>query len=138
MKQRVLLTMLLVLCSAISAAAFGRTKIVKISVEPREAAIYVDNNFVGNGYGEFPCPKKKNAVAVIRVECDGFLTINTKFYGGDKRESVHLVMQPDGFINGTVPSGAVNKFFTIEVDKKFYTKKADGTYDTKTAWKLLH
>ena len=111
---------------------------VKISVEPREAAIYVDNVFVGNGFGEFPCPKKKNSVAVIRVECDGYVTINTKFYGGDKRESLHLVMLSDGFINGTQASGSVNKFFTIEVDQKFYTKKADGTYDTKPAWKLLH
>lgn len=131
-------SLLLVLCTMMSVTAFGRTKIVKLSVEPREAAIYVDNTFVGNGYGEFPCPKKKNSVAVIRVECDGYLTINTKFYGGDKRESLHLVMQPDGFINGTQSSGAVNKFFTIEVDKKFYTQKSDGTYDTKTAWKLLH
>ena len=138
MRNKLLLVLLLALCAALSASALGRTKIVKISVEPREAAIYVDNMFVGNGYGEFPCPKKKNAVAVIRVECDGFLTINTKFYGGDKRESLHLVMQPDGFINGTQPSGAVNKFFTIEVDKKFYSKKSDGSYDTKTAWKLLH
>ena len=121
MKQKLLLTMLLVLFTAICASAFGKTKIVKISVEPREAAIYVDNTFMGNGFAEFPCPKKKNSVAVIRIECDGYLTINTKFYGGDKRESVHLVMQPDGFINGTEPSGAVNKFFTIEVDKKFYT-----------------
>lgn len=138
MKQKVLLTILLVLCSAFWLPAFGGPKIVKISVEPREANIYVDNTFVGNGYGEFPCPKKKNAVAVIRVECDGYLTINTKFYGGDKRESLHLVMQPDGFMNGTEASGAVNKFFTIEVDQKYYSKKADGTYDTKTAWKLLH
>ena len=138
MNKKLLLTLLLITCSTICTTALAKTKIVKISVEPREAAIYVDNTFVGNGYGEFPCPKKKNSVAVIRVECDGYLTINTKFYGGDKRESLHLVMQPDGFINGTEASGAVNKFFTIEVDQKFYTKKADGTYDVKTAWKLLH
>ena len=49
MKQKVLLTMLLVLCTAICASAFGKTKIVKVSVEPSEAAIYVDNTFVGNG-----------------------------------------------------------------------------------------
>lgn len=138
MKQKLVLTLLFVLCTTFCASSLGKAKIVKISVEPREAAIYVDNVFVGNGFGEFPCPKKKNSVAVIRVECDGYLTINTKFYGGDKRESMHLVMQPDGFINGTEPSGAVNKFFTIEVAPKFYTKKADGTYDTKTAWKMLH
>ena len=64
MRQKVLLTMLLMLCTAIGTSAFGRTKIVKVSVEPREAAIYVDNTFVGNGYGEFPCPKKKNAVGL--------------------------------------------------------------------------
>ena len=57
MKQKLLLTMLLMLFSIVQVSAFGRTKIVKISVEPREAAIYVDNTFVGNGYGEFPCPQ---------------------------------------------------------------------------------
>lgn len=138
MKQKLLLLTMLLLLSAVSNAAFARTKVVKISIEPRDAAIYVDNTFMGNGFAEFPCPKKKNAVAVIRVECDGYLTINTKFYGGDKRESLHLVMQPDGFMNGTEASGSVNKFFTIEVNKKFYTEKPDGTYDTKTAWKMLH
>jgi hypothetical protein len=138
MKQKLLLLTMLLLLGTASNTAFARTKIVKITVEPPEAAIYVDNTFLGNGFGEFPCPKKKNSVAVIRIECDGYLTINTKFYGGDKRESLHLVMQPDGFINGTEASGAVNKFFTIEVNKKFYTEKADGTYDTKTAWKMLH
>ena len=138
MNKKILITLLLLLCATIFTSAFGRSKIVKISVEPREAAIYVDNTFLGNGFAEFPCPKKKNSVAVIRVECDGYLTINTKFYGGDKRESLHLVMLSDGFINGTQSSGAVNRFFTIEVDQKFYTKKADGTYDTKTAWKMLH
>ena len=138
MRQKVLLSLLFVLCATISTTAFGRSKLVKISVEPKEAAIYVDNIFVGNGYGEFPCPKKKNSVAVIRIECDGFLTINTKFFGGDKRESIHLVLQPDGFINGTEPSGSVNKYFTIEVAPKFYSKNADGSYDTKTAWKMLH
>ncbi len=138
MKTKLLLTFVFMLCSMTYTLAIARTKVVKVSVEPQEASIYVDNTFVGNGYGEFPCPKKKNAVAVIRVECDGFVTINTKFYGGDNRASLHLVMQPDGFINGTEPSGAVNKFFTIEVDKKYYTQKDDGSIETKTAWKLLH
>ena len=79
MKTKLLFTLLFVLFATICTSAFGGTKLVKISVEPREAAIYVDNVFVGNGFGEFPCPKKKNAVAVIRIECDGYLTINTKF-----------------------------------------------------------
>lgn len=71
MKQKLLLTTLLALCTIISASAFGKTKMVKITVEPKEAAIYVDNTFMGNGFAEFPCPKRKmpspSFVSSVRV-----------------------------------------------------------------------
>ncbi len=138
MKQRLLVVLFFVLLAMVSISTSAKTKIVKVVAEPQEAAIYIDNTFVGNGFAEFPCPKKKNTVIVIRIECDGYRTINSKFYGGDKRESVSFKMVPDGFMLGTESSGIVNKFFTIEIAPNFYSKKADGTYDTKTAWKMLH
>lgn len=115
-----------------------KERIIKISAEPAEAAIYVDNVFAGNGYGEFTCPKKKNQVAVIRIECEGYKTINTRFYGGDKRESLAFNMLADGFMRGSVASGTVNKFFTIEISDQYKQKKEDGTYDLTAAWKMLH
>ncbi len=131
-----LLTCLLALF--IVADLSAKSRIIKITCEPAESAIYIDNVFIGNGFGEFTCPKKKNMVAVIRIECDGYRTIHSKFYGGDKRESISFKMVGDGLMQGSVASGVVNKFFTVEIDKKYYSVKEDGSYDTSNAWKLLH
>lgn len=116
----------------------AKDKIVKVTCEPPEASIYIDNVYVGNGFGEFMQPKKKNSVALIRIECDGYRTINSKFYGGDKRESISFKLVPDGLIQGSVPSGIVNKFFTIEIDPQFISQKEDGSDDLQYAWKMLH
>lgn len=132
-----ILSFLAVLC-AMTQTAEAKSKIIKINCEPQECAIYVDNVFIGNGFGEFTCPKKKNQVAVIRIECEGYRTINSKYYGGDKRESISFKMLPDGFMQGTIPSGVVNKFFTIEIDPKYISTKEDGSTDLLGAWKMLH
>ena len=42
---------MLVILMAMPAYADKKSKIIKISVEPKEAAIYVDNAFIGYGYG---------------------------------------------------------------------------------------
>ena len=118
--------------------AEARERIIKVSAEPKEAAIYIDNVFSGNGYGEFTCPKKKNTVVMIRIEADGYRTVNSRFYGGDKREALSFKLVPDGFMLGTTPSGAANKYFTIEVAPQYYSKNEDNSYDTKAAWKMLH
>lgn len=47
-----------------------KASVIKISVQPQEAAIYVDNSLIGYGYGEFSRPPKKNQVAIIRIECN--------------------------------------------------------------------
>lgn len=65
-----------------------KASVIKISVQPQEAAIYVDNSLIGYGYGEFSRPPKKNQVAIIRIECNEYLTANSKFYGGDERNSL--------------------------------------------------
>ena len=57
---------------ALTALAAKREKVIKINVQPQEAAIYVDNNLIGYGYGEFTRPKKKTQVAIIRVECNEY------------------------------------------------------------------
>ena len=48
MKRFILLSINLI----VSALLFAGPKVVKISVVPAEAAIYVNNNFVGYGYAE--------------------------------------------------------------------------------------
>lgn len=90
--------------------AGAKAKVIKISVQPQEAAIYVDNNLVGYGYGEFTRPSKKNQVAIIRIECNEYMTANSKFYGGDKRNSLSFTLMQDGFYRGSAASGLVNKY----------------------------
>ena len=104
----------------VSISFYANAKVIKITAEPKEAAIYVNNAFLGYGYGEFTKPKKKNEVAIIRIECEEYNPILTKFYGGDKRESLSFALMQDGFYRASASSGIVNKFFTINVDSQYY------------------
>ena len=121
----------------VSISFYANAKVIKITAEPKEAAIYVNNAFLGYGYGEFTKPKKKNEVAIIRIECEEYKPILTKFYGGDKRESLSFALMQDGFYRASASSGIVNKFFTINVDSQYY-KINDGSINVSPAWKMLH
>lgn len=129
---------LMVLIVAIPVNAEKKAKIIKITVQPQEAAIYVDNSLIGYGYGEFTRPPKKNQVAIIRVECNEYTTANSKFYGGDERNSISFNLMQDGFYRGSASSGLVNKYMTITLDPKYYTIDAEGIVNSEAAWKLLH
>lgn len=125
-------------CITLNAFPEKKAKIIKITVQPKESAIYVDNVLVGYGYAEFNRPKKKNDVAIIRCECNEYSSINTKFYGGDERNSISFSLQQDGFFRGSATSGLVNKFITVILDPEYYTIDGDKKVDVEPAWKLLH
>ena len=133
-----ILSFLIILMMAISVNAEKKAKVIKISVQPQEAAIYVDNNLIGYGYGEFSRPSKKNQVAIIRIECNEYITAHSKFYGGDERNSLSINLMQDGFYRGSAASGLVNKYMTVIVDPKYYIIDEDGKVDTESAWRLLH
>ena len=135
MKKFLVLLMLSVLCLP---AAAKKEKVIKITATPKEAAIYVDNDLIGHGYGEFTRPKKGNQVAIIRVECDEYTTANSKFYGNDERNSLSFNLMQDGFYRGSAASGLVNKFITITLDPQYYTIDDQGKVNSEAAWKLLH
>ena len=136
MKRFLLIFMTLII--GFSLYAEKKAKIIKISVQPQEAAIYVDNTLIGYGYGEFSRPKKKNEVAIIRVECNEYTTVHSKFYGGDERNSLSFNLMQDGFFRGSAASGLVNKFITITLDPQYYTIDSEGKVNCEAAWKLLH
>lgn len=121
MKKLIFLMMALIVSLTIQAEK--KAKVIKISVQPQEAAIYVDNNLIGYGYGEFSRPPKKNQVAIIRVECNEYTTANSKFYGGDERNSLSFNLMQDGFYRGSAASGLVNKYITITLDPQYYTQE---------------
>lgn len=114
---------------------FGKN-IIRVSVEPKEAAIYINNALSGYGYAEFTRPKKNNVV-IIRCECEEYEPLLTKFYGGDKRRSLSFALRQDGFYRASAASGIVNKFFTVDIDPQYY-KINDDIVDVSAAWKLLH
>lgn len=136
--MRRIIAFMLILTVALPAIAEKKSKVIKITVQPQEAAIYVDNNLIGYGYGEFTRPEKKNQVAIIRVECNEYSTANSKFYGGDERNSLSFNLMQDGFYRGSAASGLVNKFMTITLDPQYYTIDDDGKVNSEAAWKLLH
>ena len=135
--KKLLFIFMALLCS-LGVSAEKKSKVIKITVQPQEAAIYVNNDLIGYGYGEFSRPPKKNQVAIIRVECNEYTTAHSKFYGGDERNSISFNLMQDGFYRGSASSGLVNKYMTITLDPRYYTIKDDGKVDSEPAWRLLH
>lgn len=136
--MRKYLILLLLAITGFSLSEGKKPTLIKITAEPKEAAIYVDNNLIGYGYGEFTRPEKKNQVAIIRIECNEYITANSKFYGSDERGSIAFKLMQDGFYRGSAASGLVNKFITVTLDPQYYAVAEDGKVDTTAAWKLLH
>lgn len=128
---------LLLIALTINTMGFAAKKIIKISVVPQEAAIYVNNNLLGYGYAEFTKPKSKDVV-VIKIECQEYNTVITKFYGSDKRRALSYTLQQDGFYRSSAASGIVNKYFTIDIDPQYYEIDENKKIDVSKAWKLLH
>lgn len=115
----------------------GPSKTIKITVIPKEASIYVNNEFMGYGYVEVTRPKKKEMVA-LRIECEGYKPLDSKIYGSDKRNAISFQLQDDGFYRSTASSGLVNKFLTINLDSTLYKIDENGKIDVSAAWKKLH
>lgn len=130
------LSLLLLIVLAVTSLSAKKVKVIKVSVEPTEAAIYVNNNFMGYGYAEFTRPKW-GEVAIIKCELNEYKTIQTKFYWDDKRKDLTLKMQQDGFYRASAASGVVNKYFTIALDQAYYSIE-NGKVDASLAWKMVH
>lgn len=132
MKRTILISLM-----AMAIVSAAHAAVVKISVIPQEAAIYVNNELLGYGYAEFTKPKGK-AVAVIKLECAEYNTVITKFYGTDKRKAISYTLQQDGFFRSSAASGIVNKYFTVLLDSTYYSIDEKKKVDVSKAWKLLH
>jgi hypothetical protein len=133
MKKLLCLAVLVIACLP---SIYAKNKLMKINVEPVQAAIYVNNTLMGYGYVEIVKPKK-NEVAILSMECEGYKPLLTKIYGNDKRESVSYALLEDGFYRSSASSGIVNKFFTVDIDPRYYTIE-NGKIDSTPAWKMIH
>ena len=133
-----LFLLLIFLLGGLNLANGAKSKTFKVMAQPKEASIFVHNQFVGYGFAEFNRPKKKTDVIAIRIECEGYKPLETKIYADDVRSSVSYTLQDDGFYRATATSGLVNKFMTVTLDNSLYTIDEQGTINVAKAWKLLH
>ena len=133
-----LFLLLIFLLGRLNLANGAKSKTFKVMAQPKEASIFVNNQFVGYGFAEFNRPKKKTDVIAIRIECEGYKPLETKIYADDVRSSVSYTLQDDGFYRATATSGLVNKFMTVTLDNSLYTIDEQGTINVAKAWKLLH
>ena len=133
-----LFLLLIFLLGGLNLANGAKSKTFKVMAQPKEASIFVNNQFVGYGFAEFNRPKKKTDVIAIRIECEGYKPLETKIYADDVRSSVSYTLQDDGFYRATATSGLVNKFMTVTLDNSLYTIDEQGTINVAKACKLLH
>ena len=133
-----LFLLLIFLLGGLNLANGAKSKTFKVMAQPKEASIFVNNQFVGYGFAEFNRPKKKTDVIAIRIECEGYKPLETKIYADDVRSSVSYTLQDDGFYRATAASGLVNKFMTVTLDNSLYTIDEQGTINVTKALKLLH
>lgn len=122
------------LCSFLAILSLS-AKDVKISVVPENAKIYVDGNYVGDG---IVTVKVTGDFLNLKFECPGYVTIHTKFYKSDKRKAVSYNMRKDTYGDSSYQSDLANNYFTVTVNKSFYSNDEEGNRDISGAWKMVH
>ncbi len=110
---------------------------VKVSVTPSDAKIYVDGNYYADGVATIDV-KRKDEFVVLKLECPGYVTMETKIYAKDKRKAVSYVLRRDEFFDVSTASGLVNKYFNVKVSKDLYKIDEYGNMDMTHAWKMVH
>ena len=63
-----LFLLLIFLLGGLNLANGAKSKTFKVMAQPKEASIFVNNQFVGYGFAEFNRPKKKTDVIAIRID----------------------------------------------------------------------
>lgn len=128
---------LLLICSMLIGAICAGAKDVKISVTPSDAKIYIDGNYVGDGIVTASV-KRSDGFIVVKMEREGYVTLETKIFANDKRKAVSYTLRRDVFYDVSEPSGLVNKYFSVTVSKDLYTVDESGERNTELAWKMIH
>lgn len=129
--KRIIAMLLLTAVSSICLTA----KDVKISVTPSDAKIYIDGNYMADGVLVARVTKD---FIVVKIEREGYVTLETKIYKTDKRKGISYSLRKDVFLDVTTASGLVNRYFTIAVSPDLYTVDENGKTDASMAWKLMH
>ncbi len=128
---------LLLCCTLLAASICLAAKEVKITVIPSNAKIYIDGNYAADGITTATL-KKKDGFIVVKLEREGYVTLETKIFATDKRKAVSYTMRRDAFFDVSVASGLVNRYFSVKISKDLYTVDENGKRNTELAWKMIH
>ena len=123
MKKVLLILLAVLFCGTLNLNAQKKT----IRTTPDNAKIYIDGNYVGDGYYEIKFKKSEDFISV-KVEATGFVTKEFNLYKNDTRKTIGIKLVEDDALEGSTASDLANKYFTIRV--------RDGV-DVDQAWKLL-
>lgn len=131
-KLRFLILFLFVISAA---SLLART--VKISAVPADAHISVDGAYQGDGSVELEV-KKKAVYYVIRVEREGYLTLESRLYSSYKNDEITYTLKKDLFYEASVASDVSNTFFPVIVSHRLYSEDADGKRDVSKVWRTVN
>lgn len=127
MKKTLCLATLLLAAVAMFLPIEVSAKNKKIVVQPSEAKIYVDGNYVADG----TCFLKfggRDDMYVVKVEAPGYVSKELKIFKSDTRNTIAIDLREDDSMEGSVASNLANKYFTLNVREGI---------DEVMAWKLI-
>lgn len=131
-KLRFLILFLFVISAA---SLLART--VKIKSVPADARISVDGAYQGDGSVELEV-KKKAVYYVVKVEREGYLTLESRLYSSYKNDEITYTLKKDLFYEASVASDVSNTFFPVIVSHRLYSEDADGKRDVSKVWRTVN
>lgn len=127
----------LILFLSVISAALLQARTVKISAVPADAHISVDGAYQGDGSVELEV-KKKAVYYVIKVEREGYLTLESRLYSSYKNDEITYTLKKDLFYEASVASDVSNTFFPVIVSHRLYSEDADGKRDVSKVWRTVN
>lgn len=112
-------------------------KTVKITANPDDAKIFVDNNYVATGSYSAPIKYGEGHIRV-RIEKEGYVTRRLKIREDETRSAVDVTLDIDESWNQSVATDMANKFFTISVSQAYIEHAGSQAEASKLVWKALH
>ena len=109
---------------------------VKISTMPSDARISIDGVYVGDGTTEIDV-KKKALFYVIKVEREGYLTVENRLYSSNKSDEVTYALKKGLFYEASTANDVVNNFFPVIVSRKLYMVDENGKRDLTKVWQIV-
>lgn len=126
-----------ILIIAVLGIATIQARTIKINVVPSDARISVDGAYRGDGTLELEV-KKKAVFYVIKVEREGYLTLESRLYSSNKSDEITYTLKKDLFHEASVVNDVANNFFPVIVSHKLYSEDAEGKRNMSKVWKTVN